>query len=185
MTIKKVYMINEKTVLLTGEYDSYGKLTTRVIEGEDTFLVDQTPTQVIDASLLQIGSSMQGALLSSKKLLGEQYMYPITVNPHLGIYLLPTHSLKKRNCVWFSLMHVKDVRAQSVKQTEVLTNYGHTIVINMKKSAFQAKHQTANQLRETVARNMQCPLSFYLEPRQGFYLKDDAKGNKLKIIKKS
>jgi competence protein ComK len=184
MKIKNEYLINEKTVLLTGEYDGNGKLITRVIDGEETFLVDLSPAQVIDENLLRIGSDLRGALLSSKKLLGPMYMYPINVNSHIGIYLLPTQSLKKRNCVWFSLMHMKNTQALGVKKTKVQTSYGHIIVIDMKKSAFNNRLQIAKDLREMVIKNSNSPLTFYLEPKKGFYISEDSEANKYTFIKK-
>lgn len=176
--------MNEKTVLLTGEYDGFGNLITRVIDGEDTLLVDRAPVKVIDKNLLRIGSDLRGALNSSKALLGQMKMYPILVNPHLGIWLFPTSGSNQRNCVWFSLMHVKDTQALGVKRTKVFTSFGHTIEIDMKRSAFIIKQQRANHLREIITKNTHCPLTYYLEPKKGFYISEKPGANKYTVIKK-
>lgn len=170
MEIRKNYLLNEKTVLVTGEYNERAELLTRVIEGKETFLVRKTPAQIIESSLLHVGSNLQGALSSSKALLGPMRMYPISVNAHLGIMLFPTKSMKKYNCVYFSLMHVKNTHALGTDKTEVLTSFGHTIVIDMKVSAFNNKRQKVNQLREIITKNTKSPLNFYLEQKSGFYI---------------
>jgi competence protein ComK len=185
MIIRKDYLMNEKTVLLTGEYDGTGKLITRVIDGEETFLVDLSPAQIIDENLLLIGSDLRGSLLSSKKLLGPKYMYPITINSHLGIYLLPTQSSKKRNCIWFSLMHVKKPQALNVQKTKIPTSFGHIIEVDMKKSTFINRVQTAKDLREMIIKNSKSPLTFYLEPTKGFYVSEEAGTNKYIILEKT
>jgi competence protein ComK len=184
MKIREEYVINEKTVLLTGEYESNGKLITRVIDGGETFLVDLTPAQVIDASLLLVGSDLRAALQSSKKLLGPLYMYPLSINSGLGIYLLPTHSMKKRNCVWISLLHVKKAQALGIRKTKVYTSYGHVIEIDMRKSAFINRLQITKDLRKIIVENSSNPLTFYVEPQEGFYISEDEGANKYTISKK-
>lgn len=183
MKIREDYLINEKTVLLTGEYDCNGKLITRVIDGEETFLVDLTPSQVIDANLLLVGSNLRGSLHSSKNLLGQLYMYPLTINSRLGIYLLPTKSLKKRNCVWFSLIHIKNIQSLGIRKTKVYTSYGHIVEIDMRKSAFINRVQIAKDLRELIIKNSSSPLMYYFESQKGFYISEDSITNKYTFIK--
>src|SRR4051794_30948006 len=108
MEIRKNYLINEKTGLLIGDYYTNGALYTKVIEGMEIFLVAMSPVQLIDKSLLQYGSSFIGALSSSKEVLGEMYMYPIKISSSLDIWLFPSKSYKKSNCIWFVLNHIED-----------------------------------------------------------------------------
>jgi len=183
MKIREDYLINEKTVLLTGEYDCNGKLITRVIDGEETFLVDLTPSQVIDANLLLVGSNLRGSLNSSKNLLGNLYMYPLTINSRLGIYLLPTKSLKKRDCIWFSLIHIKNMQCLGIKKTRVQTTYGHIVEIDMRKSAFINRIQIAKELREMIIKNSGSSLMNYFESQKGFYISADSNRNKYTFVK--
>lgn len=152
------HVINEKTVLFTGEYDEYGNLCTRVIEGDDSFVVKKSPVEQIDVTLLNYGSNFSGALKSSKFILGPMKMYPIKINRNKGIWLFPTRSFKKQNCVWFNLDHVLKTKAQGVQKTEVMMNFGHTFIINMKESAFNNKRQKAQQLRENILKDNNGPL---------------------------
>lgn len=170
MEYKEKYVINEETVLLSGEYDALGKLCTRVVEGKKNFLVGMAPIELINQTLLIHGCSFQGALESSKYLLEPMKMYPIKINPDLGIWLFPTKSYKKHNCVWFSLVHVRKTKAIGVRKTAVTLSFGHTFTVEMKESSFNNRQQKAKELREIVTKNTKSPLTFNCEPRQGFLI---------------
>ncbi|MEH7373558.1 IS3 family transposase [Neobacillus drentensis] len=58
--------MEKKMILLTGEYDCYGKLCTRVMAGGSSFLVDRTPLQLLDDTLNYIGYDLRGAIASAK-----------------------------------------------------------------------------------------------------------------------
>ncbi len=174
MNIQPCYIINEKTILLKGEYDPFGKLCTRVFEDDQTFLVDKAPVGLINHTLLLQGDDFRGALESSRFLLGEMKMYPIKVNETLDIWLFPTRSYKKDNCVWFALSHVRKTKASGVRKTEVSLSYGHTFKVEMKQSSFNNKRQKAEDLREMIRRNSKNPKFFYQKPeQQGFYICED------------
>ena len=175
------YLVNENTVLLTGEYDRFGRLCTRVIEGEKTFLVNMRTMQVINISLRLLGSNFQSVRETSKQILGDIHMCPIKVNCHLGIWLFPTKSYNNDFCVWFSLMHVKRTKPLGVRRTEVYLSYNHTFIIEMKESSFNQKRQKAEDLREAMLKNSQSPLTFYLEPKKGLCILEDEGLNPYKI----
>lgn len=166
-SVKDDYLMNERTVLLTGEYVKNGRQWTRVIEGEETFLVKRRPIELINRALLCLGSDFSGARKSSKYILGECHMCPIRINCNLGIWLFPTKSYRDEHCIWFSLMHVKDTKPCGIRRTRVYLSYNHEIEIEMKETSFKNKKNKANQLRESMLRNAQSPLTFYLEPKKG------------------
>lgn len=184
MEIRAKHLINEKTVLVTGEYNDRGELWSRVIEEEETFLVTKTPTTVIEETLLHLGSNFLGARSSSKYLLSPMRMHPISVNPQLGILLFPTKNMLCHCCIWFSLIHVKSTYPIGVNQTEVLTSFGHTILIDMSERAFNNRRQKAIQLQDTIIHNLNYPLNFYVEPKKGFYISKNPKENNYFLEKK-
>lgn len=173
MKILKKYFLNEKTVLLTGEYDRYGRLCTRVIEGERTFLVNMKPMEVINSSLQLLGSNFHSVRETSRQILGDIHMCPIKINCNLGVWIFPTKSYRNDFCVWFSLIHVKKTRPLGARRTEVYLSYNHTFIIEMKESSFNQKRQKAEDLREAMLKNTQSPLTFYLEPKKGFCIQED------------
>jgi competence protein ComK len=164
------YTINQETVLLTGEYNEYGKLCTRVIEGERTFLVDKRPIEVINKTMLGLGSNFHAGRKSAREVLGDINMCPIKINCNLGIWLFPTRSYNDDFCVWFSLAHVKKTKAIGIRKTEVYLSYNHTFVVNMKESRFNERKQKAKDLREEMMNNSQGLLTFCLEPKKGLII---------------
>ena len=97
MDILPDYLINEKTVVFKGIYYKNGELYTVVVEGEDKFLVARSPIQIIKHSLLSYGSDFNGALNSSKELLGTKInLHPIMVNGPLDLWIsLPNRTKSK------------------------------------------------------------------------------------------
>jgi competence protein ComK len=184
MDVRDRHLINEKTVLLTGEYNELGELWSRVIEGEETFLVRKSPITLIEETLLHLGSNFLGARRSSKYLLSPTRMHPISVNPQMGILLFPTKNMKCHCNIWFSLIHVKTIKPVGINQIEVLTSFGHTILIELSERAFNNKRQKAIQLQEAINNNLNCPLNFYVEPKKGYYISKNPNENNYILKKK-
>lgn len=161
------YIINEETVLLTGEYNENGKLCARVIHGEDTFLIDMKPIEIINETMIGLGSDFKTGRKSARRLLGNVSMCPIKVNCNLGIWLFPTKSYNDDFCIWFSLMHVKNTKALGIRRTEVGLSYGHHVVIQMKESSFNQKRKKAEDLRERMIKNSKGHLTFFVESKTG------------------
>jgi len=174
LDIKYNYLINGKTVLLYGVFHENGELFTFVIEGADCFLVAMSPVNLIDKSLISYGSDFKGALSSSRKLLGEnKKMYPIKIDGSLDIWLFPTRSYKKHNCVWFALNHVKNTKSLGIKDTKVFLSYGHEINIKMRESSFRNKRNLTSDLRGMIDHNRQQSLGFITEPERGFRIVEE------------
>ncbi|PLS01948.1 competence protein ComK [Neobacillus cucumis] len=173
MELRQDYLINEKTGLLLGEYYTNGALYTRVIEGVESFLVEMSPIKLIDKSLLRYGSSFHGALSSSKEVLGGMYMYPIKISSTLDIWLFPSKSYKKANCIWFVLNHILDTFPKSVQHTEVFLRYGHNITIELRECTFRTKRRNAEKLRERISNNINNSSKVKKELKNGFFIKEE------------
>ncbi|WP_342430892.1 competence protein ComK [Neobacillus sp. FSL H8-0543] len=174
MEMKNRYLINERTVMLAEEYDKRGKCFSKVIEGYYTFLVNMTPVEIIEEALRRELTNFDRALNYSELLESKK---TICLNPHLGIILFPTQSLKKQNSEWFSLLHIKNKRALGMRRTEVCTSFGHKIVIDIKFSTFNTKERRAYQFRNILSKQQNYPLTFYLEPKGVLSMKNDPDEN--------
>jgi competence protein ComK len=182
MNLLNDYTINQETVLLTGEYNEYGKLCSRAIEGEVPYLIDKKPLEVINKTMLGLGSDFNAGRKSSREILGDIYMCPIKINCNLGIWLFPTKSYNDDFCVWFSLAHVKGTKAIGIRKTEVYLSYNHTFVINMKESHFNQRKQKAIELRDEMMKNSQGMLTFYIEkPKKGLTIREGEGRNRYRI----
>ncbi|WP_449619658.1 competence protein ComK [Robertmurraya sp. Marseille-Q9965] len=174
MVIRVNYLINAKTVLFYGIYYENGALYTLVIEGNDKFLVAIAPLKLIDNTLISYGSSFKGALESSRKLLGEnRKMYPLKIDASLDIWIFPSKSYKKENCVWFALNHVENTKPLGIKETKVFLDYGHEIDIKMRESSFRNKRGSASDLRDMILRNTKGELKSAEAPEERWIIKEE------------
>jgi competence protein ComK len=135
--------------------------------------VRMAPLQIINRTLVKLGSSFEGARYSSKALLGDIRMHPIKINTGQEIWLFPSKSFEKPNCVWFSLIHVKGTKKTGIKKTMILLSNNHTYEINMKEAFFNQKRQKAEELREIITKNAKNTLTFYIEPKKGIQVTED------------
>lgn len=185
MELKEDYLINAKTVLIYGYRYENGYLYTFVIDGEDMFIVAMSPYQLIEKSLICYGSNFKGALKSSQKLLGKnKRKYPIKIDASLDIWLFPTKSYKKENCVCFILKHIKNTIPLGPNCTTIFLNYGHTFEIAMRESAFRDKCWLTEDLKDKIISNHKKSLNFEVEPKKGFMIVERKGTYKFKQIKK-
>jgi competence protein ComK len=173
----KNYIINEKTILLTGIYGHHGHLQTLVIETGKTFRVNNATEQILTKSLYKMGTTLREAKNNAKAHLGNLNMCPIKVNSQLGLYLFPSKSPKRPDCVWFSLVHVKGAKSLGKNKTKVLLSQGHSIIVDCTLTSFKTKLHRAQKLRKIIAENENCPITFYVEPRSEKMLKDISENN--------
>jgi competence protein ComK len=171
MKIKYDYLINNRTILLYGVLHENGHLYTFVLEEEEAFLVAMAPVKLIDQSLINYGSSFSGALKSSTYLLGKKRKkYPIKIDASLDIWLFPTKSFRKDNCIWFALNHVRDTLPLGQKFTKVLLSNGHTFELGMREFAFREKRRSAENLKDVIAHNAKGSSNYLVEPKKGFMI---------------
>ncbi|MED4227915.1 competence protein ComK [Neobacillus cucumis] len=146
MSIDQFYLLDEEIILMTGEYDHFGRFCARVMIGGQTILVSRSPLQLIDDTLNYIGFDLKGANKGTKNILGNINMWPIIVNPYKGICLFPYKSPRQEDCVWFNPDHIVKTKSHGFK-TEVELSNGVSIIIDLKKYTFITKIQTALQLK--------------------------------------
>jgi competence protein ComK len=168
----KNYFINENTILLTGIHGHHGQLQTLVIETGKTFRVNNTAEQILNNSLKKMGTTLRGALDHAKANLGNMNMCPIKMNSQVGLYLFPSKSPKRPDCVWFSLIHVKGAKGLGKNKTKVLLSHGHSIIVDCTLASFKTKLHRAFKLRKMIAENEHCPITFYLEPKSGKIIRE-------------
>jgi competence protein ComK len=161
------YIINQETVLLTGEYDSNGKLCTRVLEGESDFFVDQSPIQVITATMNYYGHNFKGAIEGAQSILGKTPMCPIMVCVEQDICLFPHRSPVHADCIWFNYKHVVKTHADGCYTNIELSN-GHIIKVKARHASFNHKKQKAGDLRRILFERSQAIKMLYDKPKKEY-----------------
>lgn len=161
------YVINHRTILVTGKYNSFGKLCTIVLEGETPILVDQSPIQIIRESLHYYGQNLKGALEGAKSILGKAKMYPFIVCQVQDICLFPHISPTHPGCIWFNHRHIIHTRAQG-RETIIELSNGRSLKIKAKLTSFNTKKQKASDLRRIVAERSNSTIILHVEPKKEY-----------------
>ena len=116
------YEINDDTlaILPIDEFKS------KVIEKDNTFIVNQTPIKIMDNSCQYFGSSYQGRFLGTKSLIGISHKAPIIVEESREMIFFPTSSPRLINCAWISLKNLQNYKKNN-KSTQLIFNNGHLL----------------------------------------------------------
>jgi competence protein ComK len=156
MEIQFNYVINQNTAAILPEF-KYGGAKALIIENDNQFYVNKSPTQIIEASLLQYGSSLSGAKSSSQHFLGQIRRHPIMICSKLDIFFYTTSSMKNHDAVWISGAHTKQIRKMNNKRTQIHFVNGDYVEIDGKYKSLQSYYHRCLELKkiqnETIFEN--------------------------------
>lgn len=103
------YEINAETLMiapiLVGE-----KVFSSVLEVDDEFIVEKSPLKIIDHTCKYFGSSFQGRMRGSQSLLKIHHKVPVAIDYHMGLFMFPTASPQRDDCIWMSLDSIVGIR---------------------------------------------------------------------------
>lgn len=150
MTHRKVYLLNPNTLALLPEKDSSGRLYSRVYEGHESFLVKKSPKDIMKESLIYYGSYLKGATIAAKDILGVSRMVPIAVCMSLDMYWFPTHSPDNDECMWFSLVHIDEIKPSGYFYTTLFFLNGLVLRLPFKKKRLEGKIYNAGKLKHIM-----------------------------------
>lgn len=173
MIIRKKYLINQKTEAMVGEYRADGVEMTRVIEGKEMFLVNESPYEILNNTFIHLGFDLEGALKGAKSVLGEKYRLPVCINAELGMVWFSSNSFRKSGGIWLSYKHIRDLVPISKKVTMVITSYGHRIPVPMSLNQIDLKKNQSAFLHTTFIARWQGIKKFLYELESGFTLCKD------------
>ncbi|WP_347861210.1 competence protein ComK [Salimicrobium sp. PL1-032A] len=124
--LKNEYEVNEKTIaLLALEED--GKIRTKVIEESLSFIVDRTPTKVIDASCRYFGSDLSGRISGTKAITNYTHKSPIVVSGMLKLYYFPTMSPSRVECSWISHNFVRHFSPSATDHRKTMVQFTNDV----------------------------------------------------------
>lgn len=166
MFVAHHHLVNQKTVLLYGEYDADGQLGTRIMEGRHLLHADHEPLSLFKKDSDWVSLNFQEAALRQQPPL-KRRRRPCTLfmNTRLGICLFSITAHKRRHPIWFSPDHILHVTACG-KQTDVHLTNGITIRVNRSATAFHHQLHIAQQLLRSLDRRRHRTLTFIVDRRQ-------------------
>jgi competence protein ComK len=174
--ILNFYIINLQMVLMMGEYNRYGKLCTRVMELDKTFLVDKEPLDVLKDTINYIDFDLKGAQPAAQLIVENVNICPITGNPFHSICAFPTQAYKNEDTIWFNPIHIVKTSAHG-RHTLVDLSNGYSIEVHSRLSSFNQKWQNAQFLRRMTIEREKSPFTLVVDQKKKNLLKKDSSGS--------
>ena len=116
--MRQEYEINASTLAIIAVDDN----TSKVIEKEDVFYVQDSAINIIDISCKYFGSTYNGRFEATKSLLGFCYKLPIIVEESRNMIFFPTTSPRVNGCIWIALNHILEFRKNNDKSYIIFSN---------------------------------------------------------------
>lgn len=127
--------------------DVNGDAVTRVIEEDAEYVVDHSPTKIIDHACRFFGSSLKGRQDGTRDISGITHKAPISIDPSSGMYFFPTTSPSNRRCSWIAHSYIDKIRKAADKRTEIQFTNGRKIVIDTSYGSIMNQLQRTAQFR--------------------------------------
>lgn len=121
----------------------------KVIEKDNTIIVDKTPMQIIEDSCAFFGSSYNGRAKGTKKLIGISHKAPIIIEESREIIFFPTRSPRLYECCWVSLNHIDRYKPQE-NNSIVLFSSGYLLELEMSYGSLDNQVLRATRLESVL-----------------------------------
>ena len=126
---------------------------TKVIENNNTFIVDKPIMEIIEDSCEYFGSSYLGRHQGTKKLIGITYKAPIIIEESKNLIYFPTSSPRLLNCSWISLGNLKNYQSKNGK-TELLFTNNKKIKLDVSFGSFDNQVLRATKLEAVLRKRI-------------------------------
>lgn len=98
----KNYEISKNTLAVI----PIGEKKSKIIEKNNTYIINESPNRIMDGSCRYYGSSIGGRQKGTSNLTGISYKAPIIVQEEGNIIFFPTTSPRLKKCCWISLNNI-------------------------------------------------------------------------------
>ena len=136
------YEICKETMAIIGHDEN----KTRVLEYNMDRILDEKAYQVMDYSCSYFGSSYQGRVDGSRKMLGANYKLPIIVEESSNMIFFPTTSRTLADCSWISLNAIEFIEGDAVNSIIHFQN-GQKLEFPISKSSLENQVLRATRLQ--------------------------------------
>lgn len=101
--------------------------SSKIIENNESYVVNVTPMQILEHSCEYFGSSFDGRREGTKKLLGITHKSPIIIEESRKIIFFPTTSPDRNDCIWINLEKISRYYKSSQKKSIIEFKNGDII----------------------------------------------------------
>ena len=112
----KNYEISKNTLAII----PIGEKKSKIIEKDNSYVIDETPNRLMDSSCRYYGSTIGGRQKGTSSLTGITYKVPIIVQEENSIIFFPTTSPRLKKCCWVCLNNIESYYYDFEKKTCVI-----------------------------------------------------------------
>lgn len=139
------YKINKKTLAILPD-----KNRVKVYEGNHNFNYKETVLELIDRNCCSNGSNLFGRQKGASYLLGSSYKPPIIINEINSLILVPTHSIRNKDCSWVMLHNLLNYKEINNNKTLVEFKNGKKLILNCSFNKFDRQIIRATRLESIL-----------------------------------
>lgn len=127
----------------------YGKdnAYTCILEAEEEFFIDLSPTKLIDNACKSFGASLKGRQEGTRDICKITHKAPIAIDPSSGMYFFPTISPTNAKCSWIAHSHIDQMKIAKSHCTEIIFKNGKSITIDVSYGSMLNQIQRTAQFR--------------------------------------
>ncbi|MEN2767688.1 competence protein ComK [Ornithinibacillus xuwenensis] len=139
-----LHEITPLTLAVIAQKDEEGNSYTSVLEEETEYVVEHSPSKLIDYACKFFGASLKGRQDGTRNICGITHKAPISIDPSSGMYFFPTTSPTNSKCSWIAHSHIDQVNRAVNQCTEIVFKTGRTITLDTSYgSVMNQIHRTA------------------------------------------
>ncbi|MFZ3578660.1 competence protein ComK [Virgibacillus sp. DJP39] len=141
------YEITPFTMAVLAQHGHSNEYTTCVMETQEEFFVEPSPTKLIDYACKSFGASLKGRQDGTKDICNITHKAPIAVDPSSGMYFFPTISPLNAKCSWIAHSHIDQMKIAENQCTEIVFKNGKSIIIDVSYGSMLNQIQRTAQFR--------------------------------------
>lgn len=139
--------ITPLTMAVLAQEDGNGQISTCVLEAEQEYVVDHTPSKLIDHACSFFGSSLKGRQEGTRNISGITHKAPVSIDPFSGMYFIPTMSPSKKHCSWIGHSHIEHLKQLRHQGTSLIFKNGREITLDISYGSMLNQIQRTAQFR--------------------------------------
>ena len=144
------YEVNKNTVAIL----PIGEDQSKIIELDNTFIVNMNSMKIIERSCKFFGSTYLGRHEGTKMLTGITHKTPIIIEESRNMIYFPTTSPRLQKCAWFALKHIKNYVNNNGKSLVTFEN-GKKMELNLSFGSFDNQFLHATKLESILIKRKQ------------------------------
>lgn len=136
------------TMAVLSQETETGELGTHILDERLEYIVQTTPTKIIENACKYYGSTLEGRLDGTRGISKFVYKPPIAIDPSSGMFFFPTSSPKHKTCSWIAHSHIAYINPKhNQRETEIIFKNGRNILLPVSYGSINNQVQRTAQFR--------------------------------------